>query len=459
MQRPATHLRLSLTTRLSPKLQQSLQVLQLSTLELQELVAGWLADNPFLEEVENTSEDSFSDTQYVQPPQLGIMQDESDVWDTIADNPDMYELLRRQVCEYDLDDVTAAQVYFLIENLNEQGYLDSSLTDLVENAPLEWRLDETELAQALTILQQFEPTGVGARNLQESLLLQLDNLSDESVDNDEIHTCARLLISKHFGQWLSTHQFKQLCRQLPQFSANTLEAACKLIGALNPYPCYGLPDRDGILSVRPDMEVYINKSGNWQIRLLHDTFPQLRIEPGVEEWLEQKNTEKMDAMCKNKWQEAQTCLHSLQMRKTTLQRLGEWILQQQQDFFSFGSLALTPLTIKETAQALELAESTVSRAINQKYLTCSQGVFPLRYFFSQSVAATDDGTGNSQTAIKSLLQSIINGEDPQHPYSDTHLVNQLAKQGINLARRTVAKYREDLKIPPAHQRKVQYSNH
>ena len=458
MQKPATHLRLSLTTRLSPKLQQSLQVLQLSTLELQELVAGWLADNPFLEEVENTSEDSFSDTQYVQPPQLGIMQAESDVWDTLADNPDMYELLRRQVCEYDLDDVTAAQVYFLIENLNEQGYLDSSLTDLVENAPLEWRLDETELAQALTILQQFEPTGVGARNLQESLLLQLDNLSAESVDNDEIHTCARLLISKHFGQWLSTHQFKQLCRQLPQFSANTLEAACKLIGALNPYPCYGLPDRNGILSVRPDMEVYINKSGNWQIRLLHDTFPQLRIEPGVEEWIEQKSTE-MDTMCKNKWQEAQTCLHSLQMRKTTLQRLGEWILQQQQDFFNFGSLALAPLTIKETAQALELAESTVSRAINQKYLTCSQGVFPLRYFFNQSVAATDDGTGNSQTAIKSLLQSIINGEDPQHPYSDTHLVNQLAKQGINLARRTVAKYREALKIPPAHQRKVQYSNH
>lgn len=458
MQRPATHLRLSLTTRLSPKLQQSLQVLQLSTLELQELVAGWLADNPFLEEVENTSEDSFSDTQYVQPPQLGIMQDESDIWDTLADNPDMYELLRRQVCEYNLDGVTAAQVYFLIENLNEQGYLDSSLTDLVENAPLEWRLDETELAQALTILQQFEPTGVGARNLQESLLLQLDNLSAESVDNDEIHTCARLLISKHFGQWLSTHQFRQLCRQLPQFSANTLEAACKLISALNPYPCYGLPDRNGILSVRPDMEVYINKSGKWQIRLLHDTFPQLRIEPGVEEWIEQKSTE-MDSMCKNKWQEAQTCLHSLQMRKTTLQRLGEWILQQQQDFFNFGSLALAPLTIKETAQALELAESTVSRAINQKYLTCSQGVFPLRYFFNQSVAAMDDGTGNSQTAIKSLLQSIINGEDPQHPYSDTHLVNQLAKQGINLARRTVAKYREDLKIPPAHQRKVQYTNH
>ncbi|MCO6523037.1 MAG: RNA polymerase factor sigma-54 [Snodgrassella sp.] len=459
MQKTSTHLKLNLTTRLSPKLQQSLQVLQLSTLELQELVSGWLADNPFLEEVENTPEDATIFSQYVQPPQHGMMEGESDIWETLADEPDMYALLRRQVCEYDLDDATAALVYFLIDNLNEQGYLDGSLTDLVENAPLEWRLDEKELARALAILQQFEPTGVGARDLQESLLLQLDNLSlAPSVNSDAIHTCAHLLISEYFGQWLSTHQFKQLCRKLPQFSATTLEAACKLIGTLNPFPCYGLPDRNGILAIRPDLEVYTDNNGCWQIRILRDAFPQLKIEAGVEEWLQQENTE-MDAMCKSKWQEAQTCINSLQMRKTTLQRLGEWILQQQQDFFNFGSLALTPLTIKETAQALQLAESTISRAINQKYLTCSQGVFPLRYFFSQSVATTDDGTGNSQTAIKSLLQSMINEEDPQHPYSDSYLVSQLAKQGINLARRTVAKYREALKIPPAHQRKVQYNNH
>ncbi|PIT11769.1 RNA polymerase sigma-54 factor [Snodgrassella alvi] len=458
MQKPATHLKLNLTTRLSPKLQQSLQVLQLSTLELQELVSGWLADNPFLEEVENAAEDATAFTQYVQPPQHGILQGESDIWDTLADAPDMYALLRQQVCEYDLDDTTASLVYFLIDNLNEQGYLDSSLTDLVENVPLEWRLDETELARALTILQQFEPTGVGARNLQESLLLQLDNLSlPLTINSDRVLTCARQLISEYFGQWLSTHQFKQLCRKLPQFSASIIEDACTLIGTLNPFPCYGLPDRNGILTIRPDLEVYADDSGCWQVRTMRDAFPQLRIEPSVEDWVQQQNAE-MDAMCKSKWQEAHTCLHSLQMRKTTLQRLGEWILQQQQDFFSFGSLALAPLTIKETAQVLELAESTISRAINQKYLTCSQGVFPLRYFFSQSVAATDDGTGNSQTAIKSLLQSMINEEDPQHPYSDAYLVSQLAKQGINLARRTVAKYREALKIPPAHQRKVQHNN-
>ncbi|WP_371687734.1 RNA polymerase factor sigma-54 [Snodgrassella alvi] len=459
MQKPAAQLKLNLTNRLSPRLQQSLQVLQLSALELQELVSGWLADNPFLEEIENSAEDISPQTQYVQPPQHGFIQNESDIWETLADEPDMYTLLRRQVCEFDLDVDTAAQVYFLIDNLNEQGYLDCSLTDLVENSPLEWRLDETELAHALSILQQFEPAGVGARNLQESLLLQVDNLPDSHDANKKnIQNCARLLIRDYFGQWLSTHQFKQLCRQLPQFSTATLEAACKLIGCLNPFPCYGLPDGHGILAIRPDMEVFADNNGCWQIRILRNAFPQLRIEPAAEDLLQQPHPE-IDTMCKNKWQEAQTCLHSLQMRKNTLQRLGEWIVQQQQDFFSFGSLALVPLTIKETAQTLELAESTISRAINQKYLTCSQGVFPLRYFFSQSVAATDDGAGNSQTAIKSLLQSMINEEDAKHPYSDAYLVSQLAKQGIKLARRTVAKYREALKIPPAHQRKVKFKNY
>ncbi|MCT6881808.1 MAG: RNA polymerase sigma-54 factor, partial [Snodgrassella alvi] len=375
MQKPAAQLKLNLTNRLSPRLQQSLQVLQLSALELQELVSGWLADNPFLEEIENSAEDISPQTQYVQPPQHGFIQNESDIWETLADEPDMYTLLRRQVCEFDLDVDTAAQVYFLIDNLNEQGYLDCSLTDLVENSPLEWRLDETELAHALSILQQFEPAGVGARNLQESLLLQVDNLPDSHDANKKnIQNCARLLISDYFGQWLSTHQFKQLCRQLPQFSTATLEAACKLIGCLNPFPCYGLPDGHGILAIHPDMEVFADDNGCWQIRILRNAFPQLRIEPAAEDLLQQPHPE-IDTMCKNKWQEAQTCLHSLQMRKNTLQRLGEWIVQQQQDFFSFGSLALVPLTIKETAQTLELAESTISRAINQKYLTCSQGVF------------------------------------------------------------------------------------
>ncbi len=452
MQKPVSQLKLKLNQQLSQKLQQSLHVLQLSTLELQELVSGWLADNPFLEEIDSFSDDEPVLAQYVQPPQTGRNHDNIEAWETLPDDPDMYAQLHQQVCHYNLDESTATLVHFLIDNLTEQGYLSCSLIDLVENTPLEWQLDEAELAHALSILQQFEPSGVGARDLKESLLLQLDHLNHDT--DEQVLACSRRLIDQHFGQWLSTHQLNQLYRQLPQFSAATIDNACQLICRLNPYPCYGMNDGNTSLAIQPDMEVYLDRSGQWQMRILKKAFPQIRIENTFAQWLQQQDNE-IDPLCKNKLQEAHTYINSLEMRKNTLQRLGEWILQQQQDFFSFGALALNPLTIKATAQALGLAESTISRAINQKYLTCPQGIFPLRYFFSLAIASSDqNSSGNSQTAVKSLLQSLINQEDPQHPYSDAHLVEQLAKQGINLARRTVAKYRESLKIAPAHQRKL-----
>ncbi|MCO6504383.1 MAG: RNA polymerase factor sigma-54 [Snodgrassella sp.] len=457
MQKPVSQLKLKLNQQLNQKLQQSLRVLQLSTLELQELVSDWLADNPFLEEIDSFNNEESTLAQYVQPPQIGRNHDDIEAWETLPDNPDMYAQLHQQVCHFNLDESTATLVHFLIDNLNEQGYLGCSLIDLVENTPLEWQLDEVELEHALSILQQFEPNGVGARDLKESLSLQLDNLTDKDA-NSEVLACARLLIAKYLGQWLSTHQLNQLYRQLPQFSPATIDSACNLICRLNPFPCYGLPDGNTAMAIQPDMEIYADQSGNWQLRLLKNALPQIRIENTFEQWIRQQDNE-IDPLCKTKLQEAQTYINSLEMRKHTLQRLGEWILQQQHDFFTFGALALIPLTIKATAQELGLAESTISRAINQKYLTCPQGIFPLRYFFSLAVASSDNNaTGNSQTAVKSLLQSLISQEDPQRPYSDSHLVKQLAKQGINLARRTVAKYREALKIAPAHQRKLQNQN-
>lgn len=457
MQKPASQLKLKLNQQLSQKLQQSLHVLQLSTLELQELVASWLADNPFLEEIDSFQEDDLAIEQYVQPPQTGRHHDDIDAWETLPDDPDMYTMLHQQVCHYNLDNSTATLVHFLIDNLTEQGYLGSSLIDLVENTPLEWQLNEEELAHALSILQQFEPSGVGARDLKESLSLQLDNLNDQQTNTDTL-ACARLLIDNHFGQWLSTHQLNQLYRQLPQFTPSIIDSACQLIGRLNPFPCYGLSNGHTTMAIQPDMEVYSDSNGKWQLRILKKSFPRIRIEHNFQQWLQQSD-QQIDPLCKTKWQEAQAYMNSLEMRKNTLQRLGEWILQQQQDFFTFGALALAPLTLKTTAQELGLAESTISRAINQKYLICSQGIFPLRYFFSLAVSTNNDtSAGNSQTAVKSLLQTLISQEDPRRPFSDSYLAEQLAKQGINLARRTVAKYREALKIAPAHQRKLQHEN-
>ena len=158
---------------------------------------------------------------------------------------------------------------------------------------------------------------------------------------------------------------------------------------------------------------------------------------------------------KQKLNEAKVLLSSLEQRKSTVLRLAETILERQADFFSFGAIGLVPLTIKETAANLGLAESTVSRAVNQKYLACPQGVFPLRYFFSQAAAysSEEDGDGISANAVKALIESLIAGEDKRKPLSDQAMSNRLALQGIVLARRTVAKYREELNFPPAHQRK------
>lgn len=351
----------------------------------------------------------------------------------------------------------AGLVHFLVDNLNEQGYLHTSLVDLVENTPLQWQLNEADLAQALTILQQFEPAGTGARDLSESLLLQLKSWFEtekksqlQSSDLEQEYQCARQLICQHLGQWNSTHQISQLYRQLPEYKRATIHDALKRIRTLNPFPCYGLDQAEPTVTIQPDLQVYSDHNGQLKIRLMARAQPALCLS----QYSLDLNSAELNEACKNKWQEAQNHIRSLDMRKNTLSRLGKWILQQQHDFFIAGAQALKPLSIKDTALALGLAESTISRALQQKYLICHQGILPLRYFFSQAVANEQTQSDNSQTALKALIQQLISKEDRANPYSDTELVHQLSPQGIKLARRTVTKYRQDLKIAPAHQRKL-----
>ncbi|WP_066568698.1 RNA polymerase factor sigma-54 [Snodgrassella sp. CFCC 13594] len=449
MAKTALRLNLKQTQLLNQTLQQSLQVLHMSALRLDEAVNEWLEDNPFLERQD--SEDAPPNdaiTQYVQPAQRHIGGDEAaDIWATVAEEESIYQQLHHQTGVCDLDDRIAAQIHMLIDNLNEQGYLDSSLLDLIDHSPLEWRLNEAELAEALHILQQFDPAGVGARNLPESLSLQLQRRPPSLI-----RECAEVLIHHHLGQWQTGTQFKNLCRKLPQYPSDTIQAACHLIASLNPYPCYGLSNNSPTAYVQPDVRIYVDETGHWQVQPIRAAWPHLRINPEYQTWLAEAD---LDPACKAKWQEAQAHLDSLKMRQSTVLRLAHWILEKQQDFFIFGPIGLAPLTLKETATALGLAESTISRAINQKYLACPQGVFALRYFFNHAVSqSAHNEQGSSQTAVKTLIESIVQQEEKSNPYSDIELVTQLQKQGINLARRTIAKYREALKIPPAHQRKV-----
>ncbi|MCP2039452.1 RNA polymerase sigma-54 factor [Neisseria sp. HSC-16F19] len=448
MSKAALSLKLKQTQQLNQNLQQSLRVLHMSSQALEDEVADWLADNPFLEKTElPDGGEPLLPQQYVKPAEHAHVggDDAADIWATVASDPDLIAQLHAQVCEHPLDETTAAHVHILIDSLDDQGYLADSLADIAENMPLEWMLDEDDLAEALTALQRFDPPGIGARDLRESLLLQLAR-----HELNDVTLCAAKLVRNHLGQWQTASQQKQLQRQLPGVSNDVFQAALQLIGSLNPFPAYGLTSAQPTAYVQPDVAIYETSKG-WQIETVKTSWPQLQLNS---EYTELLADVELTPEFKSKMQEAQAHLDSLKLRQSTVLRLTEWILAKQADFFTFGPIGLAPLTLKETAQALGLAESTISRAVNQKYLACPRGVFALRYFFSQAVSQNENNEGgSSQTAVKTLLETLISQEDPKKPYSDNALTEQLAKQGINLARRTVAKYREELRIPPAHQRK------
>ncbi len=452
MNKAALSLKLKQTQQLNQNLQQSLRVLHMSAQTLETEVAEWLADNPFLEKPDTDTDTEAPELplpqQYTKPAEhVHVGGDEAaDIWATVAAEDDLHSQLHAQVCEHPLDADIAAQVHLLIDSLDEHGYLADSLADIAEHTPLEWMLSEDSLAQALAALQRFDPPGIGARNLTESLLLQLAR-----QPQDDIRRCASLLVRQHLGQWQSAAQQKQLLRALPQFSETTFQAALQCIAALNPHPAYGhTAAGQPTAYAQPDVIIRESRKG-WQIEMVRAAWPQVQLNTEYTELLAETE---LDPAFKSKWQEAQAHLDSLKLRQNTVLRLAEWILDKQQDFFIFGPIGLAPLTLKETAQALGLAESTISRAVNQKYLACPRGVFALRYFFSQAVSQNEHNeAGSSQRAVQTLLETLIQQENPQQPYSDSELVTQLAKHGITLARRTVAKYREALKIAPAHQRK------
>ena len=422
MTQQSVKLKLRQTQQLNQKQQQSLRILHMSSLELAEEVESWLADNPLLERPEYDPADSGEPEPHYSAA-LPVTRktnsmEESDVWETVADEADFRRMLHEQVCEHPLDEDQAARVHLLIDYLDDQGYLNDSLTDIVENSPLEWMLDEDDMAEALRHLQQFDPAGVGARDLGESLLLQLARQQP-----DDTVFCAVQPV-KHF---------------LPDIAKSSLPQQVR-----SSHTEYVDPD----VWIRPDPE-----TGKWMVGMYRQAWPQVQLNQEYSDLLAEYGSEAPEL--KQKLNEAKVLLSSLEQRKSTVLRLAETILERQADFFSFGAIGLVPLTIKETAANLGLAESTVSRAVNQKYLACPQGVFPLRYFFSQAAAysSEEDGDGISANAVKALIESLIAAEDKRKPLSDQAMSDRLALQGIVLARRTVAKYREELNFPPAHQRK------
>ncbi len=446
----AFQLKLKQTQQLNQTMRQSLRVLQMSGIELEREVEDWLEENPLLERVEVSEaapEPSFS---AAISSSRQINGDEAeDIWATIAEEEDFVTYLHKQVCEHPLQEQQAALVHILIDFLDEQGYLIDSPSEIIDHTPLEWMLDEDVIQEAIDCLQSFDPPGVGATDLVESLFLQLQRLPPSPE-----RMCAAKILRGHMDTLGKNMQqnINRLKKSLPDYSAAQIEAALEMIHHLNPYPAYGFASSEPTSFVQPDVWVKEDEKGRWVVISNELAWPSIQISEELSEALAEE--EEVDSLWKEKMKEAKQKVDSLALRKSTVLRLAEYIVEKQEDFFVFGEIGLTPMLLKDAAQALDVAESTVSRAVNQKYLACPRGLFALRYFFTQAASADEEQEGTSQAAVKAMLSQLVANENKQKPYSDEALGKLLQQQGVDIARRTVAKYRESLNIPPAHMRRA-----
>jgi RNA polymerase sigma-54 factor len=335
-------------------------------------------------------------------------------------------------------------IFLLIDSINEDGYLEESLEELEESLPLELEIELVELQTALKHIQNLDPPGIGATNLQECIMLQLNVLPKET----EYLSIAKSIVCEHLAV-LANKDFAKL-RKLLNCDETTLKGAQTLIKQQNPRPGsdYAQLSKDHFIQ----HEVLVKKvKGIWIATLNDGVVPKLRINQLYADILK-RNRENSNQYLQTQMQEAKWMIKNIQQRFSTILRVSQAIVDRQRNFFEHGEIAMRPLVLREIAEELELHESTISRVTTHKYMLTPRGVFELKYFFGSHVA-TDAGGECSATAIRALIKQMVSEENIKKPLSDNQFSEILAKQGIVVARRTIAKYRESLNIPPANLRK------
>jgi len=462
--KPSLQFRLSQHLTLTPQLQQSIRLLQLSTVELNQEIDRMLMDNPALER-----EDAEGEPEAVAPapaPAGGAGasgstepaapdtdwsadiasswrgpddDDEGDRSFTAPDTPTLRDHLRGQLSLTNLGDRDRAFVQLLIDALDEDGYLTQPLEEIAALLPAE--ADPEELGIALRHLQNLEPAGVGARSPGECLALQLRIMPDEPA-----RRLALDIVEKHL-ELLASRDYTRL-KNITGAGEEALRAAQRLIQALNPRPgaAYAKVETRYVI---PDVIVR-KQRGVWRASLNPDAMPRLRINRLYAELAAGARTS--GAAIASQLQEARWLIKNVQQRFDTILRVSQAIVDQQRHFLEHGEVAMRPLVLREIAQTLGLHESTISRVTTQKYMATPRGTFELKYFFGSHVA-TEAGGAASSTAIRALIKQLVAAEDAKAPLSDARISQILGEQGIVVARRTIAKYREALQIPPVNQRK------
>jgi RNA polymerase sigma-54 factor len=470
--KPSLQLKLSQHLALTPQLQQSIRLLQLSTLDLEHELEKYLLDNPLLERAEEyplpeaqqsdrsgdgspepnspeaQRESSSADdvgwlddpvASFGSPASLDDDDGDSDYQDVQAATVSLREHLLWQLGLMTIPDRDRVLVSCLVEALDDDGYLTVSLEELAEAMPAELEIDPEELQIALKRLQHFDPTGVGARSAQECLSLQL-----ESLPADRTCTLAQEIVRHHL-ELLANHDFPKLRKQTG-CDDDTLRAAHLLICSLNPRPGAAYTTSD-TRYITPDVVVRKTR-GQWLVNVNADAFPRLRINSLYAQILSRQRGSGLAGQL----QEARWLIRNVQQRFDTILRVAQAIVERQRQFLDHGEVAMRPLVLREIAEVLGLHESTISRVTTQKYMATPRGIFELKYFFGSHVS-TDAGGACSATAIRALIRQMISAEEPNKPLSDSQISEVLGQQGIVVARRTIAKYREALSIPPVNLRK------
>ena len=457
--KPSLQFRLSQQLTLTPQLQQAIRLLQLSTVELNQEIERLLAENPALErdEAEDGSAEGAAARGGENDAPIGAEElpgaDYGGPWQraedddgerafSVPDAPTLRSHLMAQAGLVHLELRDRVLLELLIDALDEDGYLTQSLEDVAALLPPEIGAVAADLAIALHHLQNLDPVGVGARTPAECLALQLRARHAD----DPVARLALDIVEHHLGL-LAAHDYARL-RAATGASDDALRAAQALIRGLNPRPGAAFAKLETRYVV-PDVVVRKTK-GAWRATLNPEAMPKLRVHRLYAELAASRA--RGGPAIGVQLQEARWLIKNVQQRFDTILRVAQAIVDRQRPFLEHGEVAMRPLVLREIAGTLGLHESTISRVTTQKYMATPRGTYELKYFFGSHVA-TDSGGAASATAIRALIRQFVDAENKAKPLSDARISQILAQQGIVVARRTVAKYRESLHISPASQRK------
>ena len=449
------------TQTLSPQMMQTMEILQMGSQELLEYIQDQVQENPVLEMEEKYGKGDdtavlqrklewleSTDAQNRYYHQQDTEDDEKDPisnYGTVDEREEnLYLYVLSQLEVMDLEPELLPVGRFLVESLNQNGWLDESVEDLAEELgkPVE------EVEKALAAVQSLEPAGVGARNLSECLVLQLQRRHEDSE--------LAIRIARDYLDPLSKSRYGLIAKSLG-VCQEEVRTACDLIRTLNPRPGGGFAARENLVYINPDLFV-VNFPDHFELLTNDYFFPDLNISGYYCRMLKSTEDNEVKDYLMGKVRQAKWVVHSIKQRRSTLLRCAECILELQEEFFRRGPGHLKPMCLADIAQKVGVHESTVSRTVRDKYLQCASGVYPLSYFFSRSLGAPAARPGTEENAsspdfAKALLKKLIGGEDKHKPLSDQKLCERMAREGCELSRRTVAKYRDELGIPSTTGRK------